>query len=71
MLFETLLMSPVDIVPIRHSSAHTPDLAVKLITESSTGRTVEIDAVRGAALVDLVRRARRADPVHVKAVRDE
>jgi 2Fe-2S ferredoxin len=46
-------MSPVSIVPVVHSAADTPDPAAKLITESSTGRIVEIDAVRGAALVDL------------------
>lgn len=49
-------MSPVGIVPIVpvvHSSADTHDHPVKLVTESSTGRIVEIDAVRGAALVDL------------------
>jgi|SRR6185295_19197427 ferredoxin len=36
-----------------HSAAETADHPVKLITESSTGKIVEIDAVRGAALVDL------------------
>lgn len=46
-------MSPIGIVPIMHSTADTPDHGAKLITESSTGRIVEIDAARGAALVDL------------------
>jgi ferredoxin len=46
-------MSPVGIVQNMYSTRDTPDLPVKLLTESSTGRIVEIDAVRGAALVDL------------------
>lgn len=46
-------MSPVGIVPIKQSAADIPDLPVKLIAESSTGRIVEIDAMRGAALIDL------------------
>lgn len=36
-----------------HSATHTPHHPVKLITESSTGRIVEIDTVCGTALVDL------------------
>ena len=46
-------MNPVGIVPIVHSTEDTPDHVAKLIAESSTGRTVEIDAASGAALVDL------------------
>lgn len=45
-------MSPAGIGPIVHSAGDTPDHAT-LITESSTGRILEIHAVRGAALVDL------------------